>query len=233
MAVHIYHKRPSTSASALASQLRCTHGVLGYRPTGAKVLNWGEPSGVAEALNQSFVNKLIQLEKLRAAGVPTLLTSRATACLQTGVWYPRTLSHHEGIDILKCLRGEEAPAYYTKYEPTTQEVRYHIFRGASIRCGIKQAIHPMASHPHIRSHRNGWNILYGAAALNGLTRQVRDASRNAAKNAVNALGLDFGAVDVGIRADGSPVVFEVNTAPGIEGRTLELYAENIARWAGR
>jgi glutathione synthase/RimK-type ligase-like ATP-grasp enzyme len=40
--------------------------------------------------------------------------------------------------------------------------------------------------------------------------------------AVNTLGLDFGAVDIAECGDHA-VVFEVNTAPGIDGTTVSKY----------
>jgi glutathione synthase/RimK-type ligase-like ATP-grasp enzyme len=42
------------------------------------------------------------------------------------------------------------------------------------------------------------------------------------------LGLDFGAVDIGHRIiDNKVFVFEVNTAPGIEGTTLQRYVNTF------
>ena len=44
----------------------------------------------------------------------------------------------------------------------------------------------------------------------------------------NLLGLDFGAVDIGHRLiDNKLFVFEINTAPGITGTTLDNYAKAI------
>jgi glutathione synthase/RimK-type ligase-like ATP-grasp enzyme len=48
---------------------------------------------------------------------------------------------------------------------------------------------------------------------------------------VSALGLDFGAVDVALRKDGVPVVWEVNKAPGLEGGSLKKYAEKLIQLA--
>jgi glutathione synthase/RimK-type ligase-like ATP-grasp enzyme len=51
---------------------------------------------------------------------------------------------------------------------------------------------------------------------------------SSACKAVNLLGLDFGAVDIGHRLiDNKFFVFEVNTAPGLEGTTLDKYAKAI------
>ncbi|MNV71557.1 Ribosomal protein S6--L-glutamate ligase [compost metagenome] len=47
--------------------------------------------------------------------------------------------------------------------------------------------------------------------------------QHAAVDACEVLGLDFGAVDVALGKDGKVYVFEVNTAPGIEGTCLEAY----------
>lgn len=46
---------------------------------------------------------------------------------------------------------------------------------------------------------------------------------NAAIQAVRALGLNFGAVDIGWNERDGPCVFEINTAPGIEESSLEAY----------
>ena len=52
---------------------------------------------------------------------------------------------------------------------------------------------------------------------------ISDTLKEAAVKAVNSLGLDFGAVDICEDEEGNPYVFEVNTAPGIEGTTVEKY----------
>jgi len=48
--------------------------------------------------------------------------------------------------------------------------------------------------------------------------------------AVSALGLDFGAVDIIYNEhENQYYVLEVNTAPGLEGTTVEKYAEAFAK----
>lgn len=50
--------------------------------------------------------------------------------------------------------------------------------------------------------------------------------------AVKALGLDFGAVDIGKKEDGSYIVLEVNRMAGIENEnTMLAYARAIKEWA--
>jgi glutathione synthase/RimK-type ligase-like ATP-grasp enzyme len=54
--------------------------------------------------------------------------------------------------------------------------------------------------------------------------------REIAAAAVTALGLDFGAVDLAQRPDGTLFVLEVNRAPGVEAGTAVAYAQAIQRW---
>jgi glutathione synthase/RimK-type ligase-like ATP-grasp enzyme len=47
---------------------------------------------------------------------------------------------------------------------------------------------------------------------------------------VKALGLTFGAVDLGLTPTGKFKILEVNRAPGIEGSTIEAYVKAINKW---
>ena len=58
----------------------------------------------------------------------------------------------------------------------------------------------------------------------------RQPHRDLAHRACEALGLQFGAVDIGEQVDGSLVVLEVNRAPGLEDGTVARYAGAITRW---
>jgi glutathione synthase/RimK-type ligase-like ATP-grasp enzyme len=103
-----------------------------------------------------------------------------------------------------------------------------MFEGRSIRAGQKVSIterdgRRITPHQWIRSFDAGWIIRYEGF-------ESTEAMRRLAKSAVEALGLNFGAVDIGQKADGSLIVFEVNRAPGIEGTSLQAYATKIIAW---
>jgi hypothetical protein len=142
-------------------------------------------------------------------------------------WIPRRNNHVGGNDLLTPTVN---PDYWVKKETFTNEYRVHSFMGTSIRAGKKipregfgGAGQP-APHSWIRSWDGGWRIAYDGVS-------VKQRHRDLAHGAVQALGLQFGAVDIGERADGSLVVLEVNRAPGLEGGTVEAYARKIQAWA--
>ena len=73
----------------------------------------------------------------------------------------------------------------------------------------------------VRNHSNGW--IY---AREGVV--IPDEAITHSIDSINALGLDFGAVDVIVGRDtGAINILEINTAPGLEGTTLTKYVEAI------
>lgn len=139
-----------------------------------------------------------------------------TAPLDT--WLARRNNHMGGSDL---LHPPVTPDFWVKKEIIVEEYRLHSFAGKSIRAGVKKA-RPDA-HPWIRSLDAGWVIHYADFKSSAPMRAL-------AASAITALGLDFGAVDLAKRADGSLFVLEVNRAPGIEGGTVDAYVEAIRRW---
>ena len=137
-----------------------------------------------------------------------------------GVWLPRLNNHVGGNDLLN--RPARADFFAKKIE-LVREFRIHSFLGRSIRAGQKVEREGMTVHPWIRSFDAGWKILY-----DGVT--ARQNHRELAHNACRALNLEFGAVDIGEKADGSLVVLECNRAPGLADGTVQRYAGAIQRW---
>lgn len=128
-----------------------------------------------------------------------------------GFWHVRTWA-----ELNKALRGtrRKKPAtHFMEYINAPREYRVHIFLDKSIR--ISEKAHT-AFHEYMT------------------IKPTHDIThvRNAAKKAVNALGLDFGAVDI-LADDNQAWVLEVNTAPGVGGSMPRVYAEQFNRWAER
>lgn len=137
-------------------------------------------------------------------------------------WFGRSNNHVGGLDLLTPPTN---PDYWVKKETLTEEYRVHVFDGRSIRAGKKAQRRDFQGtvSTWIRSFDGGWKIVYDRYESSAAQRQLAAA-------AVAALGLTFGAVDLGLLADGSLIVLEVNRAPGLEGGTIEAYARAIERW---
>ena len=114
---------------------------------------------------------------------------------------------------------------YTKYFKKADEYRVHVFDGEVIDVQQKRKRQEVPNEEvdyQVRSGRNGWVFCRDGVDCPGSVRIM-------ACRAVNVLGLDFGAVDIGWnRHNEECAVFEVNTAPGLEGSTLDSYYRAIA-----
>lgn len=124
----------------------------------------------------------------------------------------------------------DAPLY-TQYYKKAREYRVHVFNGEVILWQQKmlQSDFPKDKvNYQVRNHQFGWIFATGAGAAlpcNGIL--------SSSINAVAALGLQFGAVDIAYNIyHDTWKVLEVNTAPGLEGRTIEIYSDAIVRARG-
>lgn len=237
MRVHIWCPRASDSAVALRNAIR-DRGIEAYKTRldqtdrqlrkflrrvrrGDLWINWGAPINVPAnyhvpadviGLNSApFLNKKSQLLKLKEKGVPTLDVSNTPKEGYIG----RSANHQGGRDLVTNTGRD----YYTKKLDFTREVRIHIYKGRSIHSGLKVPI--AGAHPWIRSYDTGWRINYSHS------KDIAQSRRELAKQAIAALDLDFGAVDIGVIKGDKAVVLEVNTAPGIEGETLTAYVNQF------
>ncbi|CCE60781.1 ribosomal protein S6 glutaminyl transferase [Pseudomonas phage tf] len=108
------------------------------------------------------------------------------------------------------------------------EFRVHVVRGRVILTQAKLRREGHADNPNsntiVRNVDSGW--VYG---VNNVEEQVGvEAVRAAAIRAVEAVGLDFGAVDLVYKEDNQTAyVLEINTAPGLaeEGSAVAAYSE--------
>lgn len=233
----------SRSARVLARTLGVRRARLvhtRFRPRlGDVVINWGSslplyPEGVyinspaAVALAQ---NKHSTLALLREHNVPhpdfVVRWEDAQDWLEDGLpVVARTLlraSQARGLVLVQP--GEELPVapLYTLYTKKADEYRVHVVDGVPMSTQIKRRRRGVEQlSRQIRNHNNGW--VYCREAVT-----PPDSVLSAAVAAVDALGLDFGAVDIGYnRHYEQPCVYEVNTAPGLEGSTLNEYAGAFA-----
>ena len=207
-------------------------------------------------------NKLTCFEALRRSGIPIpdFTVSRGLAeCWLNGealeddeegkpcdVVCRHTLNGHsgEGIEIVdkvntiidKNINPTEedfkvlpnAPLY-VKYIPKRHEYRAHVLPGGAtiIRQKLRNPEVPSENVDwRVRSHGNGFIF------AQELTFKP-EGIETIAEEAVDSLNLEFGAVDIIYNEKRNQVyVLEVNTAPGLEGSTLDLYSGAFKKYLG-
>jgi glutathione synthase/RimK-type ligase-like ATP-grasp enzyme len=242
MAIKIYaYKMGSRGAKALAEavggRVLKRVGSKYRRKEGDLIINWGaadSPFNGAKVANQPDAirdasNKLTAFNAMKAAGVrvPDYWTDKADIPDDAFPIMCRTLlTASEGRGIVVAEKREElvhAPLY-TKYVKKKDEYRIHVLRrpgmepeAISIQRKAKRRDVDEADFK-IRNLANGFVFVReGVAPPVDVIQQ--------ACSAVVASGLAFGAVDViWNEHQGSAYVLEINTAPGLEGQTVEDYA---------
>jgi len=204
------------------------------------VINWGTsapPLNVGtQVINKaeavaSATNKLTAFVKMQAAGIsiPEWTANKEVAKEwfdkhKKCVVFCRTKLRSSGGDGIVIATSKEelvnAPLYTLRVKKV-EEYRVHIFTSNVIDV-VKKKLRNGAQNnpnrsPYIRNLENGWVFAHDNVDCPNNVKEE-------ALKAVNALGLDFGAVDIAVNKEGKAVVFEVNTAPGLENfDTIEAY----------
>lgn len=250
------YKPASKSAKMLAAALggkRIYYGLK--RPinlTTDFVINWGNTTRKGWFSTCLFMlnlpgmvwlasNKLEAFKKLKEHEVPhPEFTTDATVA--KGWWdngdtviVRAVLNGHSGRGIVVYKKGTESDQYhmglgfpisaplFVRYIPKKHEYRVHVFKGEVIDVQQKRKRTAIEANYQIRSHANGWVF-----CREGIVEPA--PLRDVAVAAVGALGLDFGAVDIIHNTKHNKLyVLEVNTAPGLEGATIQNYAGAIKK----
>lgn len=133
-------------------------------------------------------------------------------------------SEGRGIVLARTPGEVVASPLYTRYTPKTAEYRVHMYRDGTIidvqQKKRKNGFSEEGNNKYLRNHQNGWVFCRTGV-------EAPETVIQAARRAIVALGLDFGAVDIGYHATYGTFVYEVNTAPGIEGATVVSYANKF------
>lgn len=235
----LYHRRSAPTGTKLAEALRTAHGVLAPGEGFDTVIRWGSrgPAAASREINpraaiKKASDKLGSLGLMKAAGVrvpdwdtdPRALMARVNGRPIIG----RKREHARGTDIVLVLQERDlrtARDYYVEYIPTKREYRIHVAFGQVIRVQGKFLDQPSEAEAHIRNYEHGYRFRAPRKKLNS-------SRLSAAVKAVEAHGLDFGAVDLIVGDDGKEYVLEVNTSPACSPITAGAYVVAIADHLG-
>lgn len=221
-----------------------------YNTTGI-VVNWGNssfdvnsvreealvlnhPSNIALAANKlhafrklidSAVNPYVPRFYSSWESIPDSLSEYVARAILTG-------SGGAGITVGKKRDLPRDCPLYTQYYKKREEFRVHVSKGEVIavqRKAIRRDAITDDTNWKVRNHANGFifarNDGFFIDHANLYERLV-----NLASDSVKALGLDFGAVDIIWNERESCFwILEVNTAPGVEGATINDYGNMLIR----
>lgn len=202
----------------------CTDRMSPYLRAGMRIIN--SPKAVAAAIDK--YQTFLELEGTDVP-VPSWTTDRGLAkrWLKKAPVIARQTTEGKGGEGLVVMETEKdfvAAPLYTKFIPKTHEYRVYVINGIGTRTFEKV---PDPANPLKDIHKK-----YGIYGID-YKFVKRDAASGkvytAAKSAIKAIGLDFGAVDLGYdKATDTCVVYEVNTAPSLPSEVMvKFYADGI------
>lgn len=160
-----------------------------------------------------------------------------------GFWFCKTLN-----DVRNAVKA--GATHFLEFVPSTREYRVHTFISGKhlntplaerkpehyVSTKISEKVwqgqgSPNPEEPQ-KNHEFGWSFL----GPQDRRAEELDVVRHAAKQAIAALGIDFGAVDVMYRIRTKcPYVLEVNSTPSLAddaANTCEVYAKRILKTIG-
>jgi len=221
-----------------------------------KIIRWGTTETFGEneecmelntchaVMNSSNKIKSLQLMKEADVSVPWFTDNRETAT-EYNKNFPivgRTTNHQGGSNFrvtypttFPNLTNDRLSSHWLELIPIHKEWRVHVFRGEVIGVSRKtdEGVEHRITNRLTRNHSNGWRFIRCDLDF------VQDRLKEIAIEAIKALSLDFGAVDI-ILSTGEEnnatgrkyYVLEVNSAPSLESNStiIEKYIGGILKW---
>lgn len=248
---------PYKMGSKSAKQLANTFGAKRIKTEGSSykvkpshvVLNWGRGEDFTDNISSVAINppsaiamvsnKLKFFLKMKEEGLEEIIPPFTDSLEQAIVWKEKAdavverhkLQGHsgEGIRIVEGDMAVQVAPLYTKYLKKKDEYRIHCARvGNDLKIFDIQRKARRKDTPdeevnwQVRNHENGF--IYARDGFEA-PKSVLDV----AAAIFSKTGLDFGAVDIIYNeSQDRAYALEVNTAPGLEGTTLDNYVNVLS-----
>lgn len=220
-----------------------------------KVINWGASGCPWSGLNKDRVsdwaNKLTAFNQWHDTENGPRLPPFTTSPTEAAGWLAEghkvvcrgTLTGHSGagITIVEPIQGATLPnvPLYVQYIPKDEEYRVHVFKtntGEPRVIDVQRKVRDPSREPsnwQVRSHDNGFIFIRTAEGGKPYKDTCPKDVLEQATKALASSGLTFGACDIVFnKKRKSAYVLEVNCAPGLEGSTIEIYANAIKEYFG-
>jgi len=246
----VYHKKSKPTGERIGQALQIAHGFDPREDTERDILiRWGSQSvGQIDNTYETVINpsfgirnasdKLGSLQMMadwsdeqEEESILTPDWDEDPEALVERAGYPilgRKRHHARGTDIQLCLQRRDFNKrrdYYVEYIPTVREYRIHVIGEEVIRVQGKFLDIPNQKLAWVRNYTTGYRF-------RAPKKRLRPVRLKMAVNAVKAVGLDFGAVDLLVADNNETYILEVNTAPSCSPLTGAEYATRLANKAG-
>lgn len=140
--------------------------------------------------------------------------------------------HQGGSGLIMCLCASDIKRaiknkydYFVEYIPNDVELRVHIFGEKVIRISKKERNYD--GERWIKNRERGW---YFKDISIDTVKEWDKTIIQECKNAVQSMHMQFGAVDVIYSDFNIPYVIEINSAPALNGKGLEIYSNEIKEY---
>jgi glutathione synthase/RimK-type ligase-like ATP-grasp enzyme len=221
----ILRRQNNITAKKLGKLLNCRVSYKHLPKEKDFIINYGTLYTKANLNANVFTDKIGVLKKLAENGilVPKIYMKNEPIPDDKFPLFARKKYHSKGKDIIYIHNREELDRissdkydYLIEYIRKKSEYRVHILGENISIVNVKFSQHPKKD-PLIRSKANYWKQI-------SYEGEWRDALISLGKNVLRFLNYDFGAVDI-IRRRDKLYVLEINSAPGLEERKLQIYAD--------
>lgn len=234
-------KSAKALATALGGRVLKRNGSTFVFKTSDVAINWGDPDAPRPATPgltlfnycdlRAASNKKTFFQKMKEEHsdlIPEFWTDRSDIPADV---YPvvcrTTLAGHsgEGIVIADTVDQLVDAPLYTRYVKKKDEYRVH--------CGLRNdgietiAVQRKARKSAVPDEQVNWKVrnLAGGFIYQREGFTVPSIVIEAAHHSLRTAGIDFGAVDILFNEhEGKAYAIEINTAPGLEGQTVDDYA---------
>jgi hypothetical protein len=223
----IFRRKGGISALALADLIGCKCGKEKV-PSNDFVINYGQKYDKANLnanvnFNKVEVQRILEENGIR---VPKIFDKKTKILKKDYPILARRNYHSRGKDIVFIENEKDLNKnidsldcdYFVKYIEKRKEYRVHILGDYKSIVNVKIPKKDEEQDDIIWSHDKGWiHIEY--------LGEFREKLIKIAKDVLKVLKYDFGAVDIILGENGYFYVLEINSAPGLEDRKLQIYAE--------
>lgn len=186
---------------------------------------------------ESALDKRETMVRLDNAGVPTLIHTTIPAVakewLEQGIPVVgrKLVTSHSGKGIVIMEEPEEIVSckLYTQLIKNGREFRVHAALGDDLKDLVliqqKKRENGFTGNDIIKTRANGWVFCINSQFLETYS-EVKEQLVKVARDAIDAVDLEYGAVDIIVK-NGKLYVVEINTAPALKAESVQNYYKEL------